>query len=1663
MDPKEIQSELARQRAPGAVMKRLKSSRGIMASVTGRALPAGVGALVEEAFGQEDVHKRYHFLNEHVERIGPAFMELDDAGRRRLMEALLPGKVAAAEAAWDLLALRPFQTGMSRLPFRSRHSPPTLARVRGRWLLQTAMLLGEYDGDIAWVAAWAPHLAQWWGADELGWLLAGGMQAGGAAGDEVFNILRASAACEHPVGQMGRHVVRAFLSSARPGAWEYVERLLLAAQRQEGLRQVILEAVDESHPDAFRRMIRLVRDENLGRFSSVVRAMDTWFGFAWDGASGIKVDTVLDRVSTFLDDASARDAALGESDAETVYLALWSTAFLDVDAAVAHAARLMSSPSDEVRFAAVHLLGQSLWSASHPHLLAALRDPNLRVAARALDQFSGDASAYVDGAELFAALESLLARLPKRSQTVGALVWPWTARKLERTQVAAAMGANAANVPAERMLPYVRDMDPFQREHFICRIAGVRPRWSSGPAPERKKLTAEQRALVLELLGDTSADVRGAAFRAMGDGAPAADESARLIDLLARKPSDLRSGALRRLRALPDAELLDAAGRLTGDADPLRRLAGLELLRDAAEGGRAVDEVRERMRAYRASHDTVSEPEAAHLDAVLGASMEVPVLDDALGLVPGAESRVWPAPARHAVTVDTRAAQAAIESLAAVALAHQTVEVRAATGGDTWLLLERAYQMMPPRNPAAMPDAEEKLPLRDVWKAWLADRPANTRDADGMELFRALLAGDKAAAWSGPNARRLIGAAPWNSGRGFLTGVLEWCAWWQAPASAAAFLVDGVENAMADFTPADLREMAAEPEQARHVNVFRRSAEAGYEPRVNAATAWLARLRWWQSARPEEFSAASGASRIHGILRWFRHHTGGFLAMDVSLADFLAAYRAGAADRDDFITLILGRASGAGLPPLIHAVSSRKPPPELAAHAELLDAVEACRRRIVEVECARGDRPTEASRHALHLRWTGGLETLSPALPALGSTNFARTMGWTRDGASRQDTLSHLVLRSIPRAEDTHDAFAAWAAGTRLKPAKLVELALYAPQWAGHVAHTLGWPGLDSAVWWMGAHTKDDRSWSLNELKEVWAAEVSEYTPLSAADLTEGAVDVAWFREAHARLGAERWKTVEAAAKYGSSAGGHTRAQLFGRAMGGVVTREELAARIADKRHQDSVRAVGLVPLPADGERAAELLARYQLLQQYRRESRRFGSQRQASEGRAVEIGMANLARTAGYRDPQRLQWAMEREAVADLAAGPVVREVAGVTITLSIGEDGTPELSAARGGKALKSIPAAVGKDPEAAELKDRLKELRRQASRVRGALEEAMCRGDLFTGAELRVLLGHPILRPALERLVFVGDEAAGYPAQGGLALRGADGALHALGADESVRLAHPDDLFRRGDWSAWQRDCFRAERVQPFKQVFRELYPMVDAEADSTYSRRYAGHQVQPRQALALLGGRGWVAHPEEGVSRTFHDAGLTARLGFQEAFYTPADIEGLTLEVVVFTRKGEWKHVPLAEVPPRVFSEAMRDLDLVVSVAHQGGVDPEATASTVEMRAALLRETCELLGMDNVEVQGSHALIHGTRADYAVHLGSAGATVLPGTALFIVAVHSQHRGRMFLPFADDDPRTAEVMSKVLLLARDREIKDPHILDQIRLAAPSAPPAGGRESPT
>jgi len=335
-----------------------------------------------------------------------------------------------------------------------------------------------------------------------------------------------------------------------------------------------------------------------------------------------------------------------------------------------------------------------------------------------------------------------------------------------------------------------------------------------------------------------------------------------------------------------------------------------------------------------------------------------------------------------------------------------------------------------------------------------------------------------------------------------------------------------------------------------------------------------------------------------------------------------------------------------------------------------------------------------------------------------------------------------------------------------------------------------------------------------------------------------------------------------------------------------------------------------------------------------------------------------------------------------------------------------------------------------------------------MRASLEEAAVRGDRFTAEELLELCRHPVLLPMIEQLVFVTDEGIlGMPRSGGRVLLDHTGTEQASDGSAS-RIAHATDLLASGDWSAWQRSCFEQRVRQPFKQVFRELYVPTAAELGGTArSERYAGHQVQPRQATALLGSRGWVVDRDSGALRTFHDEGITVHMAALELWGTPGEVEDLTIDAITFTPVGKWEPLRIGDVPPRLFSEAMRDIDLVVSVAHAGGVDPEASASTVDMRGALVRETAEMLALDNVELTDHHVLISGKLGSYSVHLGSGTVHRRPGNALCLVPIGAQHRGRIFLPFADDDPRTAEVVSKVVLLARDNTIKDPTILEQLR----------------
>ena len=77
---------------------------------------------------------------------------------------------------------------------------------------------------------------------------------------------------------------------------------------------------------------------------------------------------------------------------------------------------------------------------------------------------------------------------------------------------------------------------------------------------------------------------------------------------------------------------------------------------------------------------------------------------------------------------------------------------------------------------------------------------------------------------------------------------------------------------------------------------------------------------------------------------------------------------------------------------------------------------------------------------------------------------------------------------------------------------KIVDAAMYAPQWLGIVEEYLMVPGLQKAGVWFHAH--------LNEyFTEEKNALVARYSSISPMDFKAGAFDSRWFREALSEVG----------------------------------------------------------------------------------------------------------------------------------------------------------------------------------------------------------------------------------------------------------------------------------------------------------------------------------------------------------------------------------------------------------------------------------------------------------------------------------------------------------------------------------------------------------------
>jgi hypothetical protein len=488
--------------------------------------------------------------------------------------------------------------------------------------------------------------------------------------------------------------------------------------------------------------------------------------------------------------------------------------------------------------------------------------------------------------------------------------------------------------------------------------------------------------------------------------------------------------------------------------------------------------------------------------------------------------------------------------------------------------------------------------------------------------------------------------------------------------------------------------------------------------------------------------------------------------------------------------------------------------------------------------------------------------------------------------------------------------------------------------------------------------------------------------------------------------------------------------------------------------HQVQIKAFGALPL-AEGEIVE---TRFAALQSIQAAGRRFNNTRRQHIAAAVKAALHNLAQQTGFADGNALAADQQTAAVT---SSTTVWVVGDYTLTL---DPAKGSLSAMKVGRPLKSIPAALRQSPEYAQAKAASASLRREVSRLRReVLEARMASGTPFSAEDLKALWSLPAARPLMTALLWVSaDGATGT-------LAGPDAPLldinrRAYPAEPPLRLVHPYDLYVEGTLSAWQKRVVRDKLVQPFKQVFRELYVLTPAEmATGTFSNRFASHAVSRPTAWRLFESRDWRIRSISGMSiPTKVSGGLRAAFPFDTSTHGAIVTTGrIFFSIDDAPLTWDWQShqfltepLPLEDVPPLFFSEVMRDADLVTAVAQSEG-GGQISAESYAARGAVVATLIEDLGLPGVRVDGHFAHVTGKRAKYRVHLGNAAIHIDPGNYLCIVPDRTlKQKETIYLPFAaEGDRKVSEVISKIMLLLNDDKITDPTILRQLLQSCPGS----------
>lgn len=1503
-------------------------------------------------------------------------------------------------------------------------------------------------------------------------------------------------------------VIRSVFCCDNTGLHELMCRLLVAARLSEGLRQAICENADYGTTKAFISIVRTIQENNLIRFSSVKRAVSTWTGLCRNEDPDRLAGKMLDLIPYVLESRENAVSSIKTNDPADIYMGLWGIGFYDVYEALDLIKSLTCSAEErlfepnEIQLLTIGYFCMEL-DFSRVTAQAALAviekypDNHKLFSIYRLKYIYNNYYERIDDALLkklhedkklaekhYDILLGLYENLPKKELSYSPLLFPWFGTSVSRSQILSCMLDCASVLEDNGRLDFlcgrITEFDADSRSHAIEMIG-------------KNIQTPKQRETIINAVADKESMTRGAAVEILKKTGLNAGEYETIEGFAKYKTADLRSGVIDLLKMRKDKELEESIIRMLAAKNENIRLAALDLLQYGISTCPGYDF--SALKQAAAAIPSPTEREQILINELTSSeNTEQASKENGYGMY-DPEAQLAPPDFKPDISVVRsffgitkkemnemyRGLLKIIDENAEREFTDQNGNERI-LGNMGWLI--RSYH----DYPEDISELEKEVPFSELWNKFYeetiktphrffcyifngTDLPESELSENSlniakknMRLFFGELADykltkeigeqdDRAARYSFSYmnsdiilylTKRYKLVMPIEILQhlvGYIALEMPKEELWLDRKQQNGYYVYGV-NKKYDFTSAmSIRNFISE-----------------LHCRINEDFDTNFRLLHLLSEKLDSLSLAEEEDS-----RWFS-------SVHIPVEYYLKAYRTGIIDRDIFLKAMMRIIGLSDANRELSVYMSNKPlrfgfynPRESSRYVKLLaeesktlcddDTIPRDSRlyqdgnmfaktiidKVLDVELRRGDSETVFSRSIHSISAIYGLDRFVQILKALG--NEALKTGYYSRQMSKKESLSHLLSVCFPTADDSSEKLREMLKGSKISTDRLIEVAMFSPQWIDIIEGCLGIDGMRSGCYYFMAHTSE-------ETDDKREAIIAKYTPLTTEELNGGCFDVKWFFEVYETLGEKTFEKLYKSAKYSSAGNKHTRARKYADAALGKMDIAATEEQISDKRNKDLLMALAIIP----SKEKADILDRYEFIQKFLKESKQFGAQRRASESEACAYALKNLAVTAGYSDETRLTLSMETELVQENKAYFENNHIGDYDVRITVDAFGKAALTAERDGRTLKSVPAAIRKNDEFLQIKEFCDKLRQQYSRTVRMFENAMEERDSFTFGELRRLSENPVTRAITENIVFISDDGeiiSGLPTENGLCDH--SGTVHAVSDEKRLRAAHPSDLYKNGIWSDYQKMLLNLGneegRRQPFRQVFRELYVKLPEEISKDRSLMFAGNQIQTKRTVGALKNRRWVADFEDGLQKIYYKDNVIASIYAEADWFSPGEIEAPTLEGVFFADRKTGKLLKIKDVPDIIYSEIMRDVDLAVSVAHAGGVDPETSHSTIEMRRVILEFNLSLFGIKNVRFEKNHAFIDGTHGKYTVHLGSGVIHKMGGHQINVLAVGGGKKSKLFLPFIDEDPKTAEIMTKVLTFAEDSKIKDPYIMEQIK----------------